>query len=493
MTSAPTSSLSVSQAFTVNASGDFVAPAGTASFSGRFRVLAASTFDANGGTVVFDGTANSSVACGGKAFALVSFEQTSGVKSVEGDCSLPLGANPTLGDGSEAGVKLSGTLSGTGTLAVDQNLTMNRTGQLTGFGGLDVDGNLTVTSATANFGSYAPFSVDGAFSQAAGKVTVPSGADFGGSFALNPRAIFEAPAGAVAIGADFSVNPEATFYANGGTVVFDGSQSATLSCGSAKFNSVAFSHVAGTKTVGPSCSLPLGSSPTAGSGSIALEGALSGSGALTTGGTLSLREGGSLAGFSGLAAQGVAVEGSYDFGAYSSFSVAKGFASVPPATSQRRKGPPLSPATSPTKAAFDGGNGGAGRHAQQGSGQSVSGDTTFNNLTKIGGCLRHARLRDRPDPDGPGLAQAAGQSARQPAETGAGGPGSPWKIDRSRTGEVEFVSVAESTNVGSPITAAESVSEGGNTGCDIFRAGGLSSSSKLRPPRPTARPAKPTT
>jgi hypothetical protein len=317
------SSLSVSGTFTVNASGDFVAPASTASFAGRFRVLATSTFDANGGEIVFDGAANSAVACGNKSFALVSFEQTSGVKSVEGDCSLPLGANPTLGHGSEASVKLSGTLSGAGTIATGGNLTMNRTAQLTGFGGLDVDGNLTVTSATANFGSYAPFSVDGNYSQAAGKVTFPSGAEVDGVFALNPRAVFEAPAGSVSVGGDFSVNPEATFRANGGTVVLDG------------------------------------------------------------------------------------------------------------------------------------GN------------QSVSGSTTFNNLTKVGGSSDTLSFATGQTQTVQGLLKLRGKDGSSLLKLAPTSSGSPWKIDRAGTAEVEFVSVAESTNVGTPIVAPESFNEGGNTGWSI--------------------------
>ena len=314
--------LSVAQTFTVNASGDFVAPATTASFAGRFRVVPTSDFDANGGEIVFDGAANSAVACGNKPLAMVSFEQT-GVKSVEGDCSLPLGANPTLGSGSAAGVKLNGTLSGTGTLATDGNLTLNRTAQLSGFGGLAVDGSLTVTSAIADFASYAPFSVGGAYSQAAGKVTLPGGADIGGGFALNPSAVLEAPAGSVSVGGDFTVSPEATFHANGGTVVLDG------------------------------------------------------------------------------------------------------------------------------------GN------------QSVSGSTTFNNLTKVGGSSDTLSFATGQTQTVQGLLKLRGKDGGSLLKLAPTSSGSPWKIDRAGTAEVEFVSVAESTNVGTPIVAPESFNEGGNTGWSI--------------------------
>jgi hypothetical protein len=316
------SSLSVSEAFTLNASGDFVAPAGTASFAGKFRVLASSTFDANGGAVVFGGTANSSIACGDKAFDLVRFEQTSGVKSVEKDCSLPLGDNPILGDGADARVRLNGTLSGTGTLAVSQNLTMYRTAQLSGFGGLEVGGDLTVISATADFHSYAPFAVGG-YTQAAGKVTAPSGADIGGSFALNPRAIFEAPAGSLAIGGDFSVSPEATFHANAGAVVLNGT------------------------------------------------------------------------------------------------------------------------------------------------GQRISGSTTFNNLTKVAGSTDTLTFGSGETQTVQGTLRLKGGDWAHLMTLAPSSSGAPWRLDRGGSAEVEFVSVGDSTNVGTPITAPESKSNGGNSGWSI--------------------------
>ena len=46
-------------------------------------------------------------------------------------------------------------------------------------------------------------------------------------------------------------------------------------------------------------------------------------------------------------------------------------------------------------------------------------------------------------------------------------PGTPWLIDRKGTAEVSFVSVSDSTNIGTTISAAESVNGGGNTGWAI--------------------------
>jgi hypothetical protein len=320
------SGLSVAGAFLLNGSGSFTAPAATASFGGAFKIAAAAGFDANGGTVVFDGTGNSALACANKSFSLVRFEQTEGTRTVEKTCSLPLGGAPTLGAGSGASVRLNGTLSGTGTLAVDHDLTMNRTAQLSGFGGLEVLGDLSVVSATANFSAYAPFSVDGAYGQAGGKVTAPGGADFGGSFALNPRAVFEAPPGAISVGGDFSVYPEATFNANGGTVVLDGS------------------------------------------------------------------------------------------------------------------------------------------------GQAVTGSTAFYNLTKVVSAADALTFGSGDTQTIQGLLKLEGKNAGNLLRLAPTTPGSPWRIDKEGTAEVAFVSVADSVNVGAPIVATESKSEGGNPGWSVSAA-----------------------
>jgi hypothetical protein len=457
------SSISVSEVFNLNAGGDFTAPTGVASFAGRFKIVPVSAFDPNGGTVVFDGTANSSISCGNKSFALVRFEQTSGVKVVENDCSLPLGAGPTLGGGTN--VRLNGTLSGSGTLAVGQSLTLSRTAQLSGFGGLEVGGDLTMANATEDFHAYAPLSVGGNYSQAAGKISAPGGADFAGSLTLYQRAVFEAPAGSVAIAGGFWAGPEAAFRANGGTVVFDGSQSAVLNCGGTKFNAVSFAHIAGTKTVGSTCSLPLGSSPAAGTGSIILEGTLSGSGVLATGGTLSLAATGALSGFSGLAAQGLDVEGAYDFGAYSSFSVGGTFA-IGAGGSFRA---PSGTASFAGDFLNEGGtflaNGGS--VVLDGSNQRIGGSTTFDNLTKVAGSTDTLTFGSGETQTVQGTLRLKGSDWAHLMTLASSSSGAPWRLDRGGSAEVEFVSVADSTNVGTPITAPESKSNGGNSGWSI--------------------------
>jgi hypothetical protein len=315
--------LSVAETFLLGATGDFTAPAGTASFGGRFKVPPAAEFDANGGTVVFDGAANSSIFCGDKAFNLVRFEQVGAVKNVEKDCSLPLGGDPTLGDGGGATVRLAGSLSGSGTLAVDGALTLTKPSRLTGFAGLEVAGDLEVAGATADLDSYFPFAVDGSYSQVAGKVVAPDGADFGGAFALGPRASFEAPSGTMSVGGDFGVDWEATFDANGGTVVLDGS------------------------------------------------------------------------------------------------------------------------------------------------GQTVTGSTTFNNLTKIAGSSDALSFGSGSTQTVLGTLKLQGKNAGNLLELVPTTSGSPWRLDNAGSAEVKFVSVADSTNIGTPIAARESKNGGGNSGWSI--------------------------
>ena len=317
------SELSVDKTFALNSTGSLTAPAGTASFGSKFTIAGGATFKANGGTVVFDGTASATLACGNKSFNLVRFEHTTGRKTVGSDCTLPLGSNPSLGEGSTAAVTLNGTLSGSGTLTAPQTLILNGTSTLSGFSGLTALGGLTMAGLTLNASSYGTFAVNGNYTQTGGTVTAPAGADFNGQFRLNSGSTFNTPAaGAVSFANNFTIGAGSTFNSKGATIVFNGGHSSAISCGTATFALVAFSNTSGTKTVGSSCSFPLGTSPSVASGgSITLNGTLSGAGTLTTSGTLTLASGGKLSGFSGLSADALTVNAASNFGAYSLFTV----------------------------------------------------------------------------------------------------------------------------------------------------------------------------
>lgn len=317
----------VEKAFALESEGRFAAPVDTATFSGNFTIEPGADFEANGGTVVFAGSKNGKLACAKQRFDLVRFANTAGRKTVGADCSLPLGDSPTLGEGAAASVAVNGELSGSGVLSAQQALLLGGTAKLSGFHGLVSQGALVLRGANEDFGSFKLLDV-GSYSQTGGAVTASAGTDINGKFVLNEGASFGIP-GDLSVAGSFIVGPEATFD-SGGTVVFDGASSAFLSCGPATFSLVTFSHVYGTKTVGPGCTLPLGRSPRLNSGgSITLDGVLLGSGTLTTSGTLTLGKTGGLDGFTGLIADDLVIEGAYDFSAYNPFSV-RGLLTVRP-------------------------------------------------------------------------------------------------------------------------------------------------------------------
>lgn len=190
---------------------EFTAPEGTLTVTGHFTVAAGATFDANEGTVDFDALYRTSrtLTCGGVVFNQVVF--TNGGRQIVGeDCTLPLGENPTLGDGGE--IELNGTLTGTGTLTVDSpRLTLGATGGLSGFSGLLGNGALKVAGAY-DFGEYALFSVGGDFTIAGGgEVVAPEGsAEFAGDFANGGS--FDANGGSVLlVGGDQALSGSTTF------------------------------------------------------------------------------------------------------------------------------------------------------------------------------------------------------------------------------------------------------------------------------------------
>jgi len=296
-------------AFTPNATTTLNMPSGSVTFASTFTVLTGTTFNANSGTVVFDGGA-ASIACGGITFSSVTLSNTA-AKTVGSDCTLPLGSNPSTGQG----VSLNGTLSGTGTLTMGagSTLTISSTGALSGFTGL-VAQALTITGKTIDFSSYTTFSTASAFTmQTSANVTLPSNADINNTFTLSTSSTLNMPAGSVYFASTFTLNSGTTFNHGSGTVIFDGSTTATLTCNGATFNLAQFSHSGGAiKTVASSCTFPLGSNPSV-TDRITLNGTLSGSGTLTLGGssTHTFGAGGTLSGFSGLVVNGtLAISGS---------------------------------------------------------------------------------------------------------------------------------------------------------------------------------------
>jgi len=453
---------SVAKNFILSSGASFTAPAATASFASNFTIKPGATFDANGGTVLFGGTAAGKLYCGDQSFHLVRFVHTAGRKVVGADCSLPLGNDPTLGEG-EGSVTLNGDVSGSGTLTALQHFILNGTASLSGFGGFVGADSLYANGAAADFGSYHRFEVTNSYVQTGGTVTVPAGASFKGQFALNPESTFDGPpAGSVSYAERFAVSASASFNPSGSTTVFDGTASASIVCGPAAFNRVVFAHTAGTKTVGSSCHLPLGNDPSASAGgSIVLNGSLSGSGTLATGGTLTLAEGGYLAGFSGLSAENLTVDTSAEFGSYAPFAVGGDLAIG--------KGGSFTAPSAVASIAGNFANGGSfvangGTVVLGGADQQLSGSTAFDKLTKVAGGPATLAFAASSTTTVVGKLTMQGASYGKPLKLASSVAGKAWRIVPEGEVEVGFLSVGDSTNLGAPIVASESFDAGGNTG-----------------------------
>jgi len=302
--------------------GTFNAPSGTMTVAGALTISGSPTFNANSGTITFDGSgANVTLSCNSVTFANVTFAHTVNTKVVSSNCSMPVGASPTLGTGT-ASITLSGTLSGSGTLATTGTLTINSGAVLSGFSGYTATG-LTVTGATIDFSSYSPFSTAGTFTiQTSANVTLPVNADINNTFALSTSSTLNMPNGSVYFAGAVTLNSGTTFNAGIGTVVFDGTATATITCNSATFNFASFTHTTGTRTVSSGCTLPLGYNPTS-TGTIGLSGTLSGTGTFTEQGTITINSTGVLSGFTGLVVETNLVMngGTLDASSYTTFDV----------------------------------------------------------------------------------------------------------------------------------------------------------------------------
>jgi hypothetical protein len=413
----------VGGAFSLTAGGSFTAPGpgATASFGKNFTLSPEATFDANEGTVNFDGASGFKLACGGKTFELVTFE-SSGSKTIGSDCTLPLGTNPDLGTGKTL---LKGTLSGAGDLTQTGAFEIESTSP-----GLDSFTNVTDA----------------------------------GAFVLRSGSGFTAPSGVLTVNGNFLIKAGATFDANEGTVNFQALPTAQkiISCSEATFSLVTFTNVA-REVVRSDCTLPLGSSPTiGGGGAIVLNGALTGSETLTVNSSSPLLLGtGSLVGFSGLSAGDLSIFGAYNFGSYESFAVSGDFAIALGAEFTAPEG-----IASFAGDFVDGGTFKANEGTVEltGSGQTLSGSTTFDDLTKVVEASDTLTFAASATQTINGALILEGASSEALLNLVSSKPGTHWLIASGGSRAVKWVSVADSTNTSTTISAVESKDKGGNTG-----------------------------
>jgi hypothetical protein len=410
--------------FILGASGNFTAPE-AASFARNFTINAASTFDANEGTIEFDGSTPFTVACGGKTFNLVTF--SAGHKTINSDCTLPLGEDPSLGTG---GTTLKGTLSGSGKLTQA--------------------GTFKIESSSPGLDSFSDVTDVGALTVAAGTA-------------------FTAPEGELIVQGNFVIDASATFDANDGIVSFQGLGQATktITCNGALFNMVVLANTT-KQVVGSSCTLPLGNAPIIGDdGQIVVNGTLEGTGTLATETPVfTLGASGSLTGFSGLETGVLVVNGAYDFGEDTSFEVGgdftlgSGASFTAPAGTASFAGDFVN-----AGGTFDANE---GTVALTGAGQQIKGSTAFFNLEKVAAGEDTLTFAAGATQTIEGALTLEGAEAGKLLKLVSSEPTTRWKIEAKGSRNVEFVSVKDSEALGTAIEALESVDAGNNLGWEIF-------------------------
>ncbi len=219
-------SLTISGLF-IQSGGTFTAPANM-SIGGFSK--SGGTFNANGGTITVSNNSDNFFSCTSSvSFNVIVFSHTSGTKTINSTCTVPLGSSPTItgplavsgtisGSGTLtanstltlnstahvsgfSGITALGSITGSGTLTLSNDLTLSSTASVSGFSGLSVGGNLTNAGASLNLNAFDPVNVDGNVVISSGTVT--------------------APAGTMTVAGNIT-KTSGTFTANGGTVVLDG-------------------------------------------------------------------------------------------------------------------------------------------------------------------------------------------------------------------------------------------------------------------------------
>lgn len=411
--------------FTVGAAGGFTAPEGPASFGGSFIVSSASTFDANSGTIEFDGEKSFTMACGSKTFNLVTF--SAGHKTINSDCTLPLGSNPDLGTG---GTRLKGTLSGSGVLTQS--------------------GTFEIESGAPGLNAFSDV------------VDV-------GALLLKTGTVLTAPSGELTVQGNFTVSSGVTFNAGSGTVNFAGSGKATkyLTCNGVVFNQVKLTNTT-KQVVGSGCTLPLGEAPTVGEGGpLVVNGTLKGSGTLETDTlTFTLGATGVLSGFSGLETGTLVVNGPYDFGEYETLAVGGSFT--------LNSGASFAAPESIASFAGDFVNAGGSFDANggtvelTGADQQINGSTTFFGLEKVAEAEGTLTFAAGATQTIEGALVLKGAGAGERLNLVSSGSPTRWLIEAKGSREVEFVSVKDSEALGTAIEALESFDAGNNSGWEFL-------------------------
>lgn len=279
--------------------GTLTAPSGTMSVAGNFTVTAPGVFIDTGGQIRFDGTTSAVIACGGSTFTSVALANTGGVKTINSDCVLPLGNNPTF-----RGVILNGELQGSGTLRTTTANTYNSTAILTGFDAIDSDSTTTINGANLELSSYTIFDSQGLVTMTSGNFILPSVASMGAGFTLS-GGNFTSSSDNLTLHNNLSISGTPVFNANGGSITAAGINDSTWNCNGAIFNRVVLSKQWGAFTSDANCTLPLGDNPIVSNyADYVFNGPLNGTGVMNVNddSSFTFNSGSSLTGLSGVTA-----------------------------------------------------------------------------------------------------------------------------------------------------------------------------------------------
>lgn len=414
--------LDIDGSFTLNNGAVFTAPSGELMVATNITINAGATFNHNNGTFTFDGAASGSMSCNNVSFHLVKLTNT-GPKTINSNCNLPVGTNPTVGR-----ITLNGTLSGSGMLTLGStNInTFNAGATLSGFNGL-VGGQVTIAGASLNLSGYSTVDINNSFVLSSGSFTAPAQASFAAAFTISGG----------------------TFNHNNGTITFDGS--GTVSCNNATFNHVEF-HNTGNVVVSSNCTLPVGHNPVLGSGGsgghVTLQGGkLTGSGTLTALNTLQLRTGYDISNFDDLVIAGLVLRDGVvaDFSSHDSLTVV---ALVIQESSTMISGSwnlPISNYMTVTPGSVFNPNGGT--VTLTGANQALTGDITFHNLVKEATSPNTLTIAAGSTITVENNLTLHGADQDSLLSLVSSAPGTQWNIDAQGSRALQYLSVQDSNNI----------------------------------------------
>ncbi len=439
------------------------------------------TFVHNNGTFIIDNLISSYQSTGVQCtnspatiFNTVQFVNTLGDVTIS-YCDFNIGNNPTLPGG--VILTVGASLDGTGTLTADDYFEMNNGGTVLNFNSVIVNGDsllstptftnvgqLTLNGTTTIFTYYAT-DLDALTSN--GRLDL--GNQWGGGW-------FVAPA-SLTVNGDFNMYGESGININNSTVTFSGSSDAVITCNNTQFGgslppaffftNAVFTHTTSTKTIGEDCVVPLGTNPTV-TGSLVIQGEISGSNKLTDTGDLYFGPTGNVTGFDEIEANAISLDGStIDLSATDTLSLHEGLT--------LNSGSTL---TAPTLIQIDDiwTNVGTFNHNNgtvkfnTSSDKSITGSTTFYNFTfdPVNDPIVYFEAGETQVVEGTlTLKGQAGNLIYLQSTT----PGTEWFIDPQGPRVIEYVEPSDSHNINAAAISVfntGSVDGGNNTGWDFW-------------------------